>query len=71
LSFEKFSNCGWDKLLVFSNGGIGVHLLKMDMSKVSQVKQTVEAYKEIGASEQPLAKGTVWQSRKQIQEPKI
>jgi len=38
-------------VLVFNNGGIGVHLLKMDMSQVSQVKQTVEAYKELGGGD--------------------
>lgn len=32
LSFEKFSNCGWSKEIAFKNGGIGVHLLKYDMS---------------------------------------
>ena len=47
LSFEKFSNCGWSKEIAFTNGGIGVHLLKLDMSQVSQVKQTMAAYKEI------------------------
>ena len=47
LSFEKFSNCGWSKELTFVNGGIGVHLLKLDASKVSESKQTLEAYKEI------------------------
>jgi len=26
-----------------------VHLLKMDMSQVSEVKQTIEAYKELAA----------------------
>jgi len=26
-----------------------VHLLKYDMSKVSEIKQTVEAYKELAA----------------------
>jgi hypothetical protein len=57
LSFEKFSNCGWDKLLVFNNGGLGVHLLKLDMSKVSEVKQTMQAYQELGAPS-----GSVWQS---------
>jgi hypothetical protein len=51
LSFEKFSNCGWSKELAFVNGGIGVHLLKLDMSKISESKQTVDAYKEIDALE--------------------
>ncbi|CDW76469.1 UNKNOWN [Stylonychia lemnae] len=49
LSFEKFSNCGWSKELNFSNGGLSVHLLKFDMSQVSEVKQTLQAYKEIAA----------------------
>lgn len=49
LSFEKFSNCGWSKELNFVNGGIGVHLLKLDMSQISESKQTVDAYKEISA----------------------
>ena len=44
LSFEKYSNCGWSKELVFLNGGLPVHLLKLDMSKVSKVKTTVDAY---------------------------
>lgn len=47
LSFEKFSNCGWGKELAFVNGGIGVHLLKLDMSKLSESRQTIDAYKEI------------------------
>ena len=50
LSFEKFSNCGWRKQIVFENGGIGVHLLKMDMKAVSEVKQTIEAYKTLDQS---------------------
>ena len=59
LSFEKFSNCGWDKVLVFSNGGIGVHLLKMDMSQVSEVKQTLEAYKELDGGNTATSKRQV------------
>ena len=30
LSFEKFSNCGWDTKLHFNNGGLAVNLLQMD-----------------------------------------
>ena len=47
MSFEKYSNCGWSKELHFSNGGISVNLLKKDMSQISKVKQTIEAYKQI------------------------
>ena len=32
LSFEKFSNCGWENNLHFNNGGLSVNLLKMDYS---------------------------------------
>lgn len=49
LSFEKFSNCGWRKEIAFTNGGIGVHLLRLDMSQLSETKQTIDAYKEIDA----------------------
>ena len=38
LSFEKYSNSGWDKLLHFKNGGINVNLMKLDKSKISRVK---------------------------------
>ena len=45
-----------------------MQLMRMDMSQVSQVKQTMEAYKEIGGGAdtspgvQRLPKGQVWQS---------
>ena len=48
LSFEKYSNCGWKKELHFSNGGMSVNLLKLDMNKQSSVKQTLSAYQSIG-----------------------
>jgi len=47
MSFEKYSNCGWDNVLHFSNGGMSVNLLKLDMDKKSEVKQTISAYKEM------------------------
>lgn len=30
LSFEKFSNCGWESKLHFNNGGLAVNLLELD-----------------------------------------
>lgn len=50
LSFEKFSNCGWKKEIAFDNGGIGVHLLRLDMSQVSEIKQTLHAYQSLDDS---------------------
>jgi hypothetical protein len=47
MSFEKYSNCGWDNVLHFSNGGISANLLKLDMDKKSKVKQVISAYKEM------------------------
>lgn len=44
LSFEKFSNCGWDTKLHFNNGGLSVNLLQMDYSKLSKVRHTLSAY---------------------------
>jgi hypothetical protein len=44
LSFEKYSNLGWEKLLHFSNGGINVNLLKWDQEKLSKSRQRLEAY---------------------------
>ena len=49
LSFEKYSNCGWHNQLHFSNGGLSVNLLKLDMARKSEVKKTLSAYKSIGA----------------------
>jgi hypothetical protein len=49
LSFEKFSNCGWQNALHFSNGGLSVNLLRFNMNKKSSVKRTISAYKEIDA----------------------
>ena len=47
LSFEKYSNSGWQNALHFSNGGISVNLLKFDMSRKSAVKHTIAAYKDM------------------------
>lgn len=30
LSFQKFSNCGWENTLHFSNGGLSVNLMKLN-----------------------------------------
>ena len=35
MSFEKYSNCGWDRPLHFSNGGLSVNLLRYNMTKKS------------------------------------
>lgn len=50
LSFEKFSNCGWDTKLHFNNGGLAVNLLQMDYSKLSKVRHTLSAYQSISSS---------------------
>ena len=68
MSFEKYSNCGWDHVLHFSNGGISVNLLKLDMDKKSEVKQTISAYKEMdrleaGKSEVSILKQLLDKSR--------
>lgn len=47
MSFEKFSNCGWQNTLHFSNGGISVNLLKFDMDRKSKVKHVIGAYKDM------------------------
>ena len=50
LSFEKFSNCGWDSALHFSNGGLNVNLLRLNMAKLrdeGNVKRTISAYKSM------------------------
>jgi hypothetical protein len=44
LSFQKFSNCGWENQLHFSNGGLSVNLLKLNQTKVSEVKNVISAY---------------------------
>lgn len=50
LSFEKFSNCGWDNKLHFNNGGLAVNLLQMDYSKLSKVRHTLSAYQSLSGS---------------------
>ena len=35
LSFEKYTNSGWDKIMHFNNGGLNVNLLRLDKSKFS------------------------------------
>ena len=47
MSFEKFSNCGWENVLHFSNGGISANLLRFDMDRKSKVKHVISAYKEM------------------------
>jgi len=47
MSFEKHSNCGWQNVLHFSNGGINVNLLRFDMARKSQVKNVIAAYKDM------------------------
>lgn len=47
LNFEKYSNCGFNNVLSFKNGGIGVNLLQLDMSKLNQTTETLEAYSDI------------------------
>lgn len=54
LSFEKFSNCAWKNSLHFNNGGLAVNLLKLaQKSKLSPVKQTISAYKQLGTRKGP------------------
>lgn len=50
LSFEKFSNCGWESKLHFNNGGLAVNLLQMDYSKLSKVRHTLSAYQSFDSS---------------------
>jgi hypothetical protein len=50
LSFQKFSNCGWHNRLFFSNGGLNVYLHQLDMSSISETKQTVQVYKELASA---------------------
>jgi len=49
LSFQKYSNCGWDSKLHFVNGGLPVNLLRLNPKKLSPVKATLGAYKSLGA----------------------
>lgn len=47
LSFEKYSNCGWQSQLHFSNGGLAVNLLRMDPGKLNRTRHTLSAYQSI------------------------
>jgi hypothetical protein len=47
LSFEKYSNLGWEPLLHFSNGGVNVNLLKWNQQRVSKARQRLQAYDEL------------------------
>ena len=47
LSFKKYSNLPFSSALHFSNGGISVDLLRMDGTRVSKTKQTLNAYQQM------------------------
>ena len=38
MSFQKYSNLGWEDLLHFSNSGINVNLVKWNQKKISKPK---------------------------------
>ena len=52
LSFQKFSNLGWEQKLHFSNGGISVNLLKWNQFKFSATRKMLEAYQDIDMIEE-------------------
>lgn len=53
LSFQKFSNQNWASALHFANGGLSVNLLRLDPSKKSKARSTLQAYQELGQSKAP------------------
>lgn len=44
MSFEKLSDCGWDRQLDFTNGGINVNLLKYSPTKQSTIGALITNY---------------------------
>lgn len=56
LSFEKYSNSGWQNMLHFSNGGISVNLLRFDMTRKSKVKHVIGAYKDMDRLSEDITK---------------
>ena len=47
LSFEKYSNVGWENVLHFNNGGLSVNLLKWNQKRISTVRTQIQAYSEM------------------------
>ena len=44
LSFERYSNAGWDPIMDFYNGGLNVNMLKINPQKISKATELVNAY---------------------------